>query len=110
MFEIKLKDIIPEFGYVTCSKRSKFFSFCSDMRFIEFIGIAVQKKKYAYRILVEFKYSAMGSYRATDVSCNPGEIIIVDSAFRPREKLNGIFGSHITGIQPPILPNEYNSA
>jgi hypothetical protein len=110
MFEVKLKNTVPNFGYISCPNRSKFFSFCTSMGFIEFAGTASNKKKYAYRVLVSFVYSARGNYRNVDVDCDQGQLIIVDTLFRPREKLNGIFGSNISGIRPPNLPSEYDNA
>ena len=110
MFEIRLKDIVPNFGYISCPNRAKFFAFCTDIGFIEFAGsTGKEKKKYAYRVLVSFIYSARGNYRNVDVDCNNGQLIIVDTLFRPREKLNGTFGSHITGTLPPNLPGEYDA-
>ncbi len=110
MFEVRLKRTLPDFGYMPCTKRSKFFSFCVAIGFMKFEGTASQKKWHGYRVLVPFIYSTMGNYRPCDVTCNTGEIIIVDKVFRPKEKLNGIFGSHIDGIRPPILPDEYDNA
>ncbi len=89
MFGVKLKGTIPDFGYMSCSNRSKFFGFCVNMGFIEFAGTASQKKRYAYRILVAFKYRAMGNYRPVDVNCNPGEMIVVDNLYIPRDLLLG---------------------
>lgn len=110
MFTVRLKRTLPDFGYITCTERSKFFSFCVDAGFIKFEGTSREKKWHGYRVLVPFIYSTMGNFRSCEVACNTGEIIIVDKAFRPREKLNGIFGSHIDGTRPPILPAEYDNA
>jgi len=109
MFEIKLKDAIPNFGYMSCSKRSKFFKFCVDAGFMEFSGASSQRKRYAYTVLVSFIYSAMGNYRPTDVECYQGQIIVIDSAFRAREKLNSSYGLdiHEFSLQLPI---EYSDA
>ena len=103
MFEVKLKDIIPKFGYMTCTKRNKFFEFCVSRGFIECVGKVKKENKYGYRVLVAFMYSTMAKYRPSDVSCSPGEIIIVDNAFRPRTKLNGSFSSNWEGMKPAKL-------
>ena len=107
MFEIKLKSILPDFGYMPCTKRGEFFSFCVNMKFIKFHGS--QERWHGYKVLVPFIYSAMGNYRPCDVACNTGEIIVVDSVFRPREKLNGIFStknSKYTRISDSEFPHE----
>jgi len=110
MFEIRLKETIPNFGYISCPNRSKFFEFCTAIGFIEFAGTAKEKKKYAYRVLVSFVYSARGNYRNVDVDCNQGQLIIVDNLFRPREKLNGIFSSAFPNMRPANLPDDYTDA
>ena len=93
MFEVKLKNILPSFGYMSCTNRHKFFEFCVSMGFIEFAGTAANKTRFGYKVLYPFIYSSMGNYRPCNVECNTGHIIVVDSVFRPREKLNGIFST-----------------
>lgn len=103
MFECKLKGIAPNFEYMSCNNRSKFFEFCVERGFIEFAGKTSAKHRYGYRVLVAFVYASMGKYRPSDVHCTPGEIIIVDNVFRPREKLNGSFSSRWVGMKPAKL-------
>ena len=93
MFEVKLKNTIPRFGYMSCTNRHKFFEFCVSMGLIELAGTAANKTRFGYKVLYPFAYSTMGNYRPCKVECNTGHIIVVDCAYRPREKLNGTFST-----------------
>jgi len=93
MFEVKLKNSLPSFGYMSPTNRHKFFEFCVNMGFIEFAGTAANKTRFGYKVLYPFMYSTMGNYRPCNVECNTGHIIVVDTQFRARGKLNGIFST-----------------
>lgn len=93
MFEVKLKNTLPDFGYMSCTNRHKFFEFCVSMGFMKFAGTAANKTRYGYKVLQPFLYSSMGNYRPCKVECNTGHVVVVDSMFRPREKLNGVFST-----------------
>ena len=66
---------------------------CVSMGFMKFAGTAANKTRYGYKVLQPFLYSSMGNYRPCKVECNTGHVVVVDSMFRPREKLNGVFST-----------------
>ena len=69
VFEMKLKDVIPEFGYITNAKRLGFLKFLVDNKFMERAEGTVTEKFYygLWIVLTEFRYERMINYHQRDI-------------------------------------------
>ena len=97
VFTLKLKDTVPDFGYISSTARKDFIQFCIDNGIMSYIDKVKDQPLYGYRVLMEFSYTSMthgkasGSYRASEVDCEIGQILVIDRAARPRSKHNRTF-------------------
>lgn len=69
VFEMKLKDVIPDFGYITNKKRLPFLKFLVDNNFIVKAEGTITEKFYygVWVILIEFRFDRMINYRQRDM-------------------------------------------
>jgi len=89
LFKAQLEAQFPNFGYIASTKRARFIQFCVDAGFLKYIG--EQKIGQGYKILSNFSYSSMAAYRPTTLICKAGDIVILDSASRPKTGLTSKF-------------------
>jgi len=85
MFEVKLKDIVPDFGYIASSKRAIFLKEMARLRFVVLIGST--NYNMGYKVLQSFAYETMGVYRPKMVVTEIDEYLIFDKRNRPNEHI-----------------------
>lgn len=82
MFEMKLKGIIPDFGYIASTKRKPFFEFCIKHRFMDHGPTYPNNKFQLYDVLIDFRFSGMLSYGPTPIIFVKGCKIWVQSSYK----------------------------
>lgn len=74
VFQILLAGIIPDFGYISLTKRKEFFAFCVDNGFIDYYATTSDSQARLYYVgatfhfLVMYKYWTRPSIFTKDVS------------------------------------------
>ena len=82
MFELKLKDTIPDFGYIACTKRRPFFNFCILHRFFGSRPSVLNDKLRLYSVQVDFRFAGMLGYRPKPIIFLAGGIACVQPDFK----------------------------
>ena len=85
MFEIKLKDTIPDFGYIACTKRRPFFDFCVKHRFLALRRKTTSefyKDTSLHSVLIDFRFSGMLDYRPKPIIFVTDHLIVVQPSFK----------------------------
>lgn len=88
MFEMKLKGVIPNFGYIPCTKRKPFFDFCIEHRFLSKISNRKEtisrhhENVHLCDVLVDFRFAGMLSYRPKPIIFITDYIIVVQPSFK----------------------------
>ena len=64
VFEMKLKDVVPDFGYITNKKRFPFLKFLVDNNFVEQTTELEHNNRYYGRFmpLIDFRFSRLFDY------------------------------------------------
>ncbi len=64
VFEMKLKDVVPDFGYITNKKRVPFLKFLVDNNFVEQTTELEHNNRYYGRFmpLIDFRFSRLFDY------------------------------------------------
>lgn len=82
MFEMKLKDVIPDFGYIACTKRKPFFDFCVEHGFFNPRTVPADSSMWLQEVLIDFRFSGMLGYRPAPIIFIAGSNIVVNSSFK----------------------------
>jgi len=82
MFELKLKDAIPDFGYISCTKRKPFFDFCILHGFFGTRPEIFNDKLRLYSVQIDFRFAGMLDYRPKPIIFLAGGIACVQSSFK----------------------------
>lgn len=102
LFELRLKGVVPNFGYMSCSKRARFVQFLVKNDFISFKGMFQDLVKIAnesnpgpnvkgdssyiglYHVEHSFQFEELGSspYRATPRTISKGNRVVTDKSHR----------------------------
>lgn len=84
VFEMKLKGIVPDFGYISNSKRVPFLKFLVDFGFAERTTRLEHNSIYygRYMPLIDFRFSRLFGYSAKPVIALKGCMIYTDSALQ----------------------------
>ena len=90
MFEVKLKDITPSFGYIAASKRIPFLTALVSLKFLEFMGDS--DHTLGYKVLYSFAYESMGDYRPKMFVTAIGDYLLFDQRKLPNEHLKECWG------------------
>lgn len=84
IFEMKLKDVVPEFGYITCKKRIPFLKFLVDNSFVEKTTELEYNNIYYGRFmpLMDFRFSRLFNYSPKPVIALRECMLYTDRALR----------------------------
>lgn len=81
MFELKLKDTIPNFGYIACTKRKLFFEFCQLHGFLGQRRSQLTANLRLYSVQIDFRFAGMIDYRPKPIVFLASGIACVKSDF-----------------------------
>ena len=84
VFEMKLKGVIPEFGYITNKQRVPFLKFLADFGFVEQTTEIEHDNKYygRYMPLTTFRFSRLFDYSPKPVIAIKNCMMYTDRAMR----------------------------
>lgn len=84
IFEMKLKDVIPDFGYITCKKRFPFIKFLVDNKFVDRVTEIQNGKRYFGRFMpqMDFRFSRLFDYSPKPVIAIRDCMLYTDSGLR----------------------------
>lgn len=84
VFEMKLKDAVPDFGYISCKKRVPFLKFLVDNRFVEKTTVLEYNSIYYGRFmpLIDFRFSRLFDYSSKPVIALRDCMLYTDRALR----------------------------
>ena len=81
MFEMHLAGTEPDFGYITCTKRMPFVTFCIKFGFIEQRNGPLDRTD-LYNVLIPFRYMAMFRYEPRPVVMTDRSLAMIGKDFR----------------------------